>query len=189
MSSLLKSTRNTRKLLPDSLKYLRSDVPAALSEEEILWLLENNIRCIIDLRSHEEQAKKPCPLRERKDFVYHSLPVSGGNTIPAHPDLVSVSYLAMADTQMEHILSVIESANCGVLYFCNAGKDRTGVVSALLLRRLGYDDEVIVEDYLQSAENLKEMLETFASGNPSVDLQVITPQRRYMEAFLRGLKE
>lgn len=186
MSSLLNSTQNTRAILPDSLRYLRSDVPASLTESEIDWLRQQNIRCIVDLRSEEEQKKKPCPLSQQTDFVYHSLPVSGGNAVPACPDEVSASYVAMVDEQMEHIIYTIETSDCGVLYFCNAGKDRTGVVSALLLRRLGYDDEYIIKDYLQSADNLKEMLRSYAASS-GVDIHIITPCRRYMEEFLQRL--
>ena len=186
MSSLLNSTQNTRAILPDSLRYLRSDVPASLTESEIDWLRKQNIRCIVDLRSEEEQKKKPCPLSQQTDFVYHSLPVSGGNAVPACPDEVSASYVAMVDEQMKHIIYTIETSDCGVLYFCNAGKDRTGVVSALLLRRLGYDDEYIIKDYLQSADNLKEMLRAYAASS-GVDIHIITPCRRYMEEFLQRL--
>ena len=184
MSSLLNSCRNTRSILPDNLKYLRSDVPANLSDEEIDWLLENNIRCIIDLRSEEEQAHKPCSLRSHPDFCYHSLPVSGGNAVPDSPDKVSLSYMTMVDEQMEHIIHTIEHADCGVLYYCNAGEDRTGVVSAILLRRTGFDDDYIIADYLLSEENLRDMLHTFAASNPDINLEVITPQRRYIEEFL-----
>ena len=186
MSSLLNSTQNTRAILPDSLRYLRSDVPASLTESEIDWLRQQNIRCIVDLRSEEEQKKKPCPLYQKTDIVYHSLPVSGGNAVPACPDEVSASYVAMVDEQMEHIIYTIETSDCGVLYFCNAGKDRTGVVSALLLRRLGYDDEYIIKDYLHSADNLKEMLRAYAASS-GVDIHIITPCRRYMEEFLQRL--
>ena len=186
MSSLLNSTQNTRAILPDSLRYLRSDVPASLTESEIDWLRQQNIRCIVDLRSEKEQKKKPCPLSQQTDFVYHSLPVSGGNAVPACPDEVSASYVAMVDEQMEHIIYTIETSDCGVLYFCNAGKDRTGVVSALLLRRLGYDDEYIIKDYLQSADNLKEMLRSYAASS-GVGIHIITPCRRYMEEFLQRL--
>ena len=186
MSSLLNSTQNTRAILPDSLRYLRSDVPASLTESEIDWLRQQNIRCIVDLRSEDEQKKKPCPLSQQTSFVYHSLPVSGGNAVPACPDEVSASYVAMVDEQMEHIIDTIETSDCGVLYFCNAGKDRTGVVSALLLRRLGYDDEYIIKDYLQSADNLKEMLRAYAASS-GVDIHIITPCRRYMEEFLQRL--
>lgn len=71
MSSLLNSTQNTRAILPDSLRYLRSDVPASLTESEIDWLRQQNIRCIVDLRSEDEQKKKPCPLSQQTGFVYH----------------------------------------------------------------------------------------------------------------------
>lgn len=33
------------------------------------------------------------------------------------------------------------------------GKERTGVVSAIILKKLGYDEETIIEDYLKSKEN------------------------------------
>ncbi len=188
MGSLLKSCRNTRKILPNSFRYIRSDVPVDLSDEEIQWLLNNDIRTIIDLRSEEEQLHKSCPLQMHSEFEYYSLPVSGGNVVPPSPDKVSVSYLAMVDEQMEHILQTIENSNHSVLYFCNAGKDRTGVVSALLLKKMGFDEEYIISDYLLSAENLKEMLEQYATDS-GINLEIITPQRRYMEEFLHNLKK
>lgn len=53
MSSLLKSTRNTRALPTGTMHYIRSDAPTNLTEEEIQWLLDNNITAVIDLRSEE----------------------------------------------------------------------------------------------------------------------------------------
>ncbi len=55
MQSLLKSTKNTRAILPDSLQYIRSDVPSCLTEQEVQWLLGNNIATIIDLREEAER--------------------------------------------------------------------------------------------------------------------------------------
>ncbi len=188
MSSLLKSCKNTRSIIPGSLKYIRSDVPSAITEDEIVWLLTNDIRCIIDLRSEDERKRKPCPLEKQDGFCYYSMPVTGGNTVPANPDLVSLSYINMVDEQMKDILELIHSVDCNILYFCNAGKDRTGVVSALLLKSLGYDNEIIINDYLLSGENLREELQAFAEQNSNIDLQVITPKRRYMEEFLTSDK-
>ncbi len=42
MSSLLQSTRNTRALPTGTMKYIRSDVPENLTDNEIRWLLDNN---------------------------------------------------------------------------------------------------------------------------------------------------
>ncbi len=184
MKTLLDYTKNTRAILPDSLRYIRSDVPKQVSEKDLKWLLDNDICTIIDLREEEECHQKKCPLEDHPDFTYIHMPVMGGNAIPQTPADVPVSYLRMADEKMKDIIFSIENAKTNVLYFCNAGKDRTGVVSAILLRRQGMDNEYIVADYLKSGENLQEMLQSFATANPDVDIRVITPAKEYMEYFL-----
>ncbi|KAJ1671552.1 hypothetical protein GGF38_000718 [Coemansia sp. RSA 25] len=60
-----------------------------------------------------------------------------------------------------------------ILFHCQHGKDRTGIVAMLLLGILGVDDEVIVADYAQSQDNLApvrkrmELLDMGAVGLPS----------------------
>ncbi len=184
MGSLFSSTKNTRFLPDNSLKYIRSDVPNHLTEEEIQWLWDNNVHIIMDLRMPEESEQKPCPIADRSEFNYYNFPVTGGNIVPNKPNHVSISYLNMVDDAMWKIIEFIETSTTNVLYFCNAGKDRTGIVSALLLSRMNVDKEKIINDYLQSADNLKTMLQNFASQNSSVDINVITPHSSYMEEFL-----
>ena len=70
------------------------------------------------------------------------------------------------------------------MYFCTAGKDRTGVVSAIILKRLGFDDEVIIDDYMESGDNLMDMLTDYVRVHPEVDLEIIVPHRENMERFL-----
>lgn len=53
----------------------------------------------------------------------------------------------------------------------------------------GYDLEYIVNDYLKSADNLKDMLELFSKENPEVDINIITPNGRYMKEFLSWFVE
>lgn len=65
------------------------------------------------------------------------MPVTGGATIPKSVDDVSKSYINMVDTQLKETVDFIMNANSNVLYFCNAGKDRTGIVSAILLWKAG----------------------------------------------------
>lgn len=62
MNSIFMNTLNTRSILEDSLKYIQSDVPTKISEEEKNWLLQNNIITIVDLRTEEERIRKECPL-------------------------------------------------------------------------------------------------------------------------------
>ena len=90
----------------------------------------------------------------------------------------------MIDKQMEKIIETIMGAKSNVLYFCTAGKDRTGVVSAVLLRKLGYSDEVIIEDYMKSKDNLIDMLTAYVKEHPEVDLEIIVPHAENMSRLL-----
>ena len=71
-----------------------------------------------------------------------------------------------------------------MLYFCNAGKDRTGAVTAALLHSCGTPHAEIVADYMRSRDALSAVLTAYAKQNPEVDIDVITPQERYIEEFL-----
>ena len=188
MASLLRTTDNTRQVLPGSYRYIRSDAPADLDEADIQWLREYNVRTVVDLREPRELERKPCGLRALPDFIYHHLPVTGGNQVPPTPDDVSRWYLSTLDDQMERILSTIEQAQTNVIFFCAAGKDRTGIVAAQLQRRAGLDDETIIADYLLTAENLRQRIAGYVQRNPQWDITVLTPQRRYMVEFLAGMR-
>ena len=186
---LLETTKNTRNILPDSLRFIRSDVPNNLTDEEIDWLLSNNICTIVYLREDEERQQKKCRLLEDNRFCYYCMPVTGGNMIPDSVEEVSKSYINMVDDNMLQIIDTIINAKTNVMYFCNAGKDRTGVVSAIILHKLGMNDDYIVEDYMKTKENLKDALESFARQCSQIDINVITPNERYMREFLEWLKK
>lgn len=184
MGSILKSTLNTRSILSNNLRFIRSDVPVNLNKEEIQWLVDNNITTIVDLREEKERNQKNCPLSEHDLFQYLCMPVTGGNTVPGSVDKVTASYINMVDSQMDKIIDTLMSSHTNVLYFCNAGKDRTGVVSAILLHKLGMSRQCIIDDYMESGKNLKDMLDAYAKQFPEVNINVITPHPEYIEKFL-----
>lgn len=109
--------------------------------------------------------------------------------MPESVDDVSSSYIKMVDEQMDKIIDLILTAETNVLYFCNAGKDRTGVVSAILLEKIGMSEEYIIHDYMESKANLKDMIEAYVKQFPDVDIDIITPQERYMREFLEKYTE
>lgn len=188
MSSLLKSTLNTRALPIGGMRYIRSDVPICLTEEEIQWLLDNDITTLVDLRSTQEIERNPCPLRKVAGFTYYHLPVAGGGDTPKSREHLHEVYRGMVDEQMETILDTILNATSNVMYFCTAGKDRTGTVSALLLKRLGASEDVIVEDYMKSKENLMGMLTAYVKKHPEVDIEIIIPQEENIRNLLQSTK-
>ena len=187
MGSLFRSTLNTRALPVGQLRYIRSDYPGKLSEAEVQWLLEKNITTIIDLREEKEYRVKPCVLESEPGFTYYHLPVTGGGDAPKSPDAVAEVYLGMLDERMDEIISTILDAKTNVMFFCGAGKDRTGVVSAILLKRLGYGNREIIEDYMETKDNLNEFLRAYVQAHPEVDIRTIMPNAENIKKVLAVL--
>ena len=97
MERLFEHTLNTRPILKNSLRFVRSDVPTQVSAEEKERLIADNITTIVDLRTAAERAERPCPLADDARFTYLCLPVTVGNAVPATAGEVSRLYIAMVD--------------------------------------------------------------------------------------------
>lgn len=189
MASILEGTLNARVIAETGSRLLvRSDAPVDVTAADVAWLLEHGVTTLIDLRSASEVERVPVPLAGDSRFAYENMPVTGRNVIPATPEQVPASYIAMVDAQMAGIVHRIENAPGGVMWFCSAGKDRTGVVSAIVLSRLGVSCQEIVDDYVESAGNLREALEDVARRRPGARLDVMIPRRQTMERFLDWYK-
>ena len=189
MERLFEHTRNTRPILENSLRFIRSDVPAQVSAAEKDRLIACGITTVVDLRTAAERAETPCPLADDARFTYLCCPVTVGNAVPETADDVSRLYIAMVDGALRRTIDTIWNAKTNVLYFCAAGKDRTGVVSAILLYKLGMSREYIIADFMKTASNLEAYLAQFASEHPGIRLDIITPHERYMEEFLAWLSK
>ena len=144
MSSLFKSTWNTRWLPKSSYRYIRTDCPRNITEEEIDFLIEHNILTVVDLREEAEYVKRPRPLENDNRFEYLHMPVSGGDVYPVTYEETMKAYETMMDDNLLNIVDTIMNSATGVIYFCAAGKDRTGVVSAVILKKLGVDEKTIL---------------------------------------------
>ncbi|WP_225730302.1 MULTISPECIES: tyrosine-protein phosphatase [unclassified Nocardia] len=81
-----------------------------------------------------------------------------------------------------------------VLFHCAAGKDRTGLLAALLLDALGVSAEHIVADYALSAEHLNQVRArlitmTAYRSLPPLGTGIMSVDPGVMAAFLRGLHD
>lgn len=137
----------------------RSDGLSQLEAEEWTELTNRGVRTVIDLRSASEATNHPdrvpehvtlihCPVQKEqvdmKDLSESALKAFSdslkdgyGDMITSHPELLVCALKA-----------VIGGLQKGaVLFHCSAGKDRTGIVAATLLKLLGADDEDIIADY------------------------------------------
>jgi protein tyrosine/serine phosphatase len=55
------------------------------------------------------------------------------------------------------VVELLAELEAPVVFHCAAGKDRTGVISSLLLSLLGVPEETIVADYAFSRQNLDQI--------------------------------
>ena len=86
---------------------------------------------------------------------------------------------------IKNILEKIAIAENGVLFHCSAGKDRTGVITAIIFMLCDVLENEIINDYMMSNENLKIKLEEIKIKNSNVDLNVVVPRESYVIEFMK----
>lgn len=57
--------------------------------------------------------------------------------------------------KLKSILDIIRDNEGGVIWFCSAGKDRTGIISMLVESLLGVDEEIILQDFYATKKFLR----------------------------------
>lgn len=110
----------------------------------------------IDLRQEVERAQVPVDLTGA-GIPTLSRPILGELPMQANPTLEGIyaSLLSHRGSAFAGVIQDIANAGGPVLYFCSAGKDRTGLVTALLLGLLGVDREAILDDFEATEANLQ----------------------------------
>ncbi len=196
--SLLHTTLNTRELggYRTRGRYTRmdavwrSDVQRYPDQGDLALLREHHITTVIDLRGEGDILRAPSGFEGAADFAYCHVPIDEGSGIPESREAVPGSYMAIAMAKnMPRVFKKIADAPDGVMINCTAGKDRTGVVSALLLKLCGVSEEDIVYDYLLTRECNQKRFELIRQNYPEVDMGIIIPDESYMREFLRLFKE
>ena len=197
--SLLKTTQNTRDLggyratggaLTKEESILRSDVQNYPSEEDLEYLKAKGITTVIDMRGQKDVERKPSGFASREDFAYFNFPIDEGSGVPESMEAVPVSYMQIAAAHnLSNVFRCIANAESGVMFNCTAGKDRTGVVSAILLLHAGVSDKDIIENYVLTKEYGRERLELVHKNFPEVDMNIVTPCEKFMEEFLRMFRK
>lgn len=169
----LRSTLEAKKEryeLPSNIKY--NHYPILISLEGFF----NNLN--LDLTSSKEAFN----LLENEDFM-----TDINKEMARHPEMFG-----------NIIKDIIKWDGKAVLFHCSAGKDRTGVLSALILLSLGVSQNDIVENYLLSNEYRKEDIEseferldnsgmTFDEINKIKDMIIV--KKEYLESFLKIVNE
>ncbi len=164
----------------------RSDTLSTPTAEDAEKLRELNITTIIDMRTEAECKKNPDGFADMDGFDYHHFPITEGSGVPESLEAVPYSYMDIATAEnMHNVWRTIAEAESGILFHCTAGKDRTGVVSAIILMACGVDEESIVHDYVISREYNKERLAAFLAAHPEVDKNIVLANEKSMKGFMK----
>jgi protein tyrosine/serine phosphatase len=169
---------------------IRSDNLQDLTPEDVTLLVDDvGVRTVIDLRTNSERAQEgPAPLEARPEVLH--LPLS---LIPDDELLYKDPSVVLPDRWADgavgaylHFLRDIPSsirdavrrladpASGGSIVHCAAGKDRTGVLTAVVLDTLGVDREHILADYELTNARIEGVFARLAqSSTYAVDVQRI----------------
>ena len=143
-------------------RLLRSESPHTLSDSGLRALLDLGIGAVVDLRTASEREHRPSPLVEAGVHTSHAPIFTDDGDYPDHLTTAAEVYcwwLRERRTGVAAAMTAIADApSAPILVHCHAGKDRTGVIIALVLRLAGVSIDAIADDYAISGVQLAEML-------------------------------
>ena len=145
--------------------FVRSDDLSRLSAEGERMLRSYGVRTVVDLRWPEELREHPSVYQhEPGDVRYHHVSLLheseeawrlGTPVVPK--ECWNRMVMEHAPRELARTLTIMADAEPGtVLFHCAAGKDRTGLISSLLLAIAGVPTVSMAEDYARSTELLRD---------------------------------
>ena len=153
----------------------RSDALQDMTSHDALYAInELGMRMVVDLRNSDEAERdgrgplpgagaeyRHIPLLEERGFP----PFTGQDVV----ERLSTTYQWLVHNSGARVataVNAIAEAEGGVVFHCSAGKDRTGLMSAMLLEVLGVDAETIEADYLLTNEAVEGILRRIQAMQP-----------------------
>nr|WP_049568324.1 tyrosine-protein phosphatase [Nonomuraea sp. SBT364] len=202
-------------------RILRADNLQGLTPADVSRLVGDlKLRHVVDLRSTAEVALEgPGPLTAVPEVTHHHLTLfaEGGRHTDVEADTIDgervlpwqerqvdeelrvtgfyYGYLRDRPDAVVAALRAMAAADGAAVVHCAAGKDRTGVLSALALELAGATRGAIVEDYTATGERLEAVLRrlrgsaTYRDDLDSRPADDHMPRPRYIEQFLAVLDD
>jgi len=176
-------------------RLFRADGLHRLTRADRGQLIELGVATVIDLRTVDEAEQRgrfpvaEVPVRYLDLPLTDVLPTTEEMPSWAEASYVASRYSLMVSEGAPALAGAFTALSSGdslpAVFHCSAGKDRTGVLSALILAFLGVPDETIVADYALSAPAMVRLLERLKGEYPDSVEDVM----RYAPAVLQVLPE
>ncbi|WP_312993490.1 tyrosine-protein phosphatase [Chryseobacterium flavum] len=175
------------------------------------------IREIIDLRNPKEIVQKPDQIPHHIIYKKYSAFEDEGDQLSQARKLVLKGKVDASDADkrmtefyreyvtedpetLKTIITAVLESKEPVLYHCTAGKDRTGIITALILTILKFDRETIYNEYLLSNNYREELVQkrlrlanTLHFLYPKMDLQVLEKlswvEKKYLDAAFEEINK
>lgn len=153
----------------------RSDSPHRLAGDDAAAFGRLGIRTIIDLRSYAEIDRLGRPPLGPAVRAYVHVPLRVTD-VPGNIELdetltlgtLYASFVTRSGDELRTILRLLsDERSFPALFCCVAGKDRTGIVAAVILKLLGVPDAAVAADYAATADSFGRFLE-LAAGDGSL---------------------
>lgn len=173
----------------------RADGVHRLEGKDLEAARQLGLRTVIDLRTDGEVGRGRFPIEEHPVDWYH-LPVikriwSDGDLVPggSATDFLRDRYLEMLVDGGGSLARAIEIIADGspALFHCAAGKDRTGVLAAMILGLLGVGPDDIAGDYHASAAAMTEFAAWLAVEFPEARDSMTAQPKEYLAAPVEAM--
>lgn len=179
--------------------FYRADGIFDLSESEVKFIIDNyKINTLIDLRSSTEIKNKPNNFENHGVVNYFNVQLlpeipQGEPLEEKRIETLGDLYILLAKKSKNRFKEVFDiiykTIPNPVLFHCTAGKDRTGIIAALLLSICGVKRDDIICDYEISFTYLKNSLEKIHDVSKPPRMHMLMSEASNMEKFLDYIDE
>jgi len=147
--------------------FLRSSDMSKIDREDIEFLTDYGVNTVIDLRRSDEIEKYKNPLADIDSVEYYNIPFITEGIADITKSEVVLQDISLGDfyvkklenkQAIKEIFHTIYHAKDGCIVFhCQAGKDRTGILAMLLLGLAGVEKKDIISNYEVTYTNLESL--------------------------------
>ena len=164
--------------------FIRSEAPYRTSQSDINFLIDYGVKSSMDFRSESEMHSRPSSIKDILPYYPRPLfreSVSVSNEVPKtrrKPKFKKkekqfgidweeeyINMLENGASWAKEVLTIASQAPGCLLYHCTTGKDRTGLVTMMILSIAGVSREDIAADYCVSQIYLEPVYDSLPPMN------------------------
>jgi protein-tyrosine phosphatase len=173
---------------------VRASAIGTLTASGSAAMLAHGVRTIIDLRWSDEIAAQASPFAT--GLTYRNVPFDEPRVMRLYQHAMAgtmpeqLALLARPESGVRAAISAIADSEPAIVVHCQAGRDRTGAVTSLVLSALGVADEDVIADYCESDVELAPEYERFRAEHPDAAADIAEQQTRrawVMGEFLKAM--